>query len=87
MKSLFWWTCQSKIVEFAAGAAVSLGTETAASRQYLLRRKPMKKMCIAVVVAVTTLCATAPAFADYYHHHHCHWEWEWHHHHHVHVCR
>jgi hypothetical protein len=45
----------------------------------------MKKIGATILVAVTTLCAAMPAFADYDHHHHCHWVW--HHHHRVHVCR
>jgi hypothetical protein len=60
------------------------GMKTAAPVTPCPRSEPVKKFCMAMVVATTTLCATAPAFADYYHHHHCHTEW--HHHHRVRVC-
>ncbi|WP_181448363.1 hypothetical protein [Paraburkholderia phytofirmans] len=46
----------------------------------------MKKIAMAIVVAVTTL-STAPAFADYYHDHHWHHcHRVWHHHHWERIC-
>jgi hypothetical protein len=54
----------------------------------LTKSETMKKIAMAIVVAVTAFSAAAPAFA-YYHHdryyHHCHRVW--HHHHWERVCR
>jgi hypothetical protein len=51
----------------------------------------MKKIAMAIVVAVTAFSVAAPAFADYYYHHHRHYYHHchrvWHHHHWERFCR